>query len=142
MLTYELPSVNGFYPIITCHFNIVYRAIQQTFKSFLLTNRLKQNRIPYRIVAGWISVHIIQNSSSKMPVSRRFEPPAPISHIRISEEQLPPRTGLSWTNTTRLPLLARKSRRTFLRVILRQRIYQLYEELLVFYFSYTITTFL
>lgn len=106
MLTYELPSVNGFYPFITCHFNIVYRAIRQTFKSFLLTNRLKQNRIPYRIVAGWISVHIIQNSSSKMPVSRRFEPPAPIGHIRISEEQLPPRTGLSWTNTTRLPLLA------------------------------------
>ena len=65
MLTYELPSVNGFYPIITCHFNIVYRAIQQTFKSFLLTNRLKQNRIPYRIVAGWISVHIIQNQFFK-----------------------------------------------------------------------------
>jgi len=36
-------------------------------------------------------------------VSRRFGPPAPSGRIRISEEQLPPKTGLSCTNRTWAP---------------------------------------
>ena len=103
----SLPAVNRLYMLIVRHFYIVYRAVKYTFKPLLKPHGFKQHRIPNRIVACGITVHIVKHQFLKYTCFAAVSsPPAPIGHILISEEQLPPNTGLSCIRTTLLPLRA------------------------------------
>ena len=61
----SLPAVNRLYMLIVRHFYIVYRAVKYTFKPLLKPHGFKQHRIPNRIVACGITVHIVKHQFLK-----------------------------------------------------------------------------
>ena len=142
MLTYELPSVTAFICLslaISTSFTEQFSKLSSLSCSRTASNKTESQIGELRV--GFLYI-LFKTVLQKCRFHGGLSRPHPSATYEFPKSSCPRERVCHGPTQRDFPFSPRKSRRTFLRVLLRQRIYQLYEELLIFYFPYTITTFL